>query len=458
MTLRWVAEAVGTTWRAGGGDSEIGEVVTDSRTLRPGDLFVALRGPRFDGHAFVADAFRAGAAGAIVERGRGQGDARALEVEDTLAALQRMAHAVRKAVGTRVVAITGSAGKTTTKEIVAALLATRWRVVKNTGNLNNHIGLPVSLMQLRTEPDVAVMELGMNHAGEIRRLVEIAAPEVRVWTNVGDAHVGFFDSADAIADAKAEILEGAAADSVLVCNADDSRVMARVGRFPGKTLTFGEAEGATVRASAARNLGIRGMSADVVTPAGRRAMATPLLGHGNLANVLAATAVALDFGVGLDAIVSEVACLQPAARRGAVGHLRDGITLIDDSYNSSPSALSRALEVVAHESRDRRTVGVLGEMLELGDHAVALHEASGRAAAAAGLGRLFVVGGAAARALAAAAVAAGMPPLSVTYFEKSEEAAPAVVAAVEAGDLVLVKGSRGTRTDMIADRLVAELG
>ena len=147
---------------------------------------------------------------------------------DTLEALQRLAHAVRSAVATRVIAITGSAGKTTTKEAIAALLATRFRVVKNKGNLNNHIGLPLSLMQLRTAPDVAVMELGMNHAGEISRLVEIATPDVRVWTNVGDAHLGFFASADAIADAKAEILEGAGADTVLVCNADDQRVMARV--------------------------------------------------------------------------------------------------------------------------------------------------------------------------------------------------------------------------------------
>ena len=457
ITLGWVATVVGGTWQGEPADSVVGDVVTDSRTLQPGDLFIALRGPRFDGHAFVADVLERGAAGVIVDGGF-TGDARVISVADTLRALQDLAHAVRTAVATRVVAITGSAGKTTTKEAIAALLTTRFRVVKNKGNLNNHIGLPLSLMQLRTEPDMAVMELGMNHAGEISRLVEIASPDVRVWTNVGDAHLGFFASADAIADAKAEILEGARTDTVLVCNADDTRVMARVGGFPGRTITFGEAEGATVRARAIEDRGIRGMRADVITPAGARTLETTLLGRGNLSNVLAATAVALDSGIGLDEIAAAVARLQPADRRGAVRHLRDGITVIDDSYNSSPSALGRALEVVAQEARDTRTIGVLGEMLELGDHAIGLHEACGRAAAAAGLRRLFVVGGAPARALAAAAVAAGMPSESVSHFEKSEQAGPDVVAAVQAGDLVLVKGSRGTRTDIIADRLVAEFG
>ena len=458
LTLGWVAAAVGATRLTDTAARAVGDVVTDSRTLQRGDLFVALRGPRFDGHAFVADVLARGAAGAIVERGRVQEDARTIEVPETLEALQRLAHAVRTAVATKVVAITGSAGKTTTKEAIAALLATRFVVVKNKGNLNNHIGLPLSLMQLRTAPDVAVMELGMNHAGEISRLVEIAEPDMRVWTNVGDAHLGFFASADAIADAKGEILERANAGTVLVCNADDERVMSRAAGFPGKVLTFGEASGATVRASEIRDRGIRGMSADIQTPAGDRTIETALLGRGNLMNVLAATAVALEYGVNLDDVANEIARLQPADRRGAVRLLRRNITLIDDSYNSSPSALRRALEVVAHEARDTRAIAVLGEMLELGDHSIALHEACGRAAAAAGLSRLFVVGGPSARALADAAIAAGMQSSAVSYFETSAQAAPAVVEALETGDLVLVKGSRGTRTDVVADRLAAELG
>jgi len=461
LTLGWVAKTVGGVLRSGVPELAIGDVMTDSRSLRPGDLFVALKGPRFDGHAFVAEVLGRGAAGAIVERGyagSGKHDPAhgVIEVADTLRALQDLAHAVRMAAETQVIAITGSAGKTTTKETIAELLATRLRVVKNKGNLNNHIGLPLSLMQLRARPDVAVMELGMNHAGEISRLVEIAEPDVRVWTNVGDAHLGFFASPDAIADAKAEILQRASAATLLVCNADDPRVMARVSTFAGRTVTFGTVDGATVRATSIDDLGVDGMRARVVTPAGDCDLETPLLGRGNLANVLAATAVALEAGVPLDTIATVTTRLRPADRRGAVSRLPGGITLIDDSYNSSPTALRGALDVVARELRFARKVAVLGEMLELGDHARPLHEECGRAAAAAGLTALFAIGGAPARALADAAIGAGMSSESVTWFEQSADAVSRVSAYVRRGDLVLVKGSRGTRTDVVADRLAAE--
>jgi UDP-N-acetylmuramoyl-tripeptide--D-alanyl-D-alanine ligase len=460
LTLGWVAEAVGGHIRSGDRGGEIGNVVIDTRTLQPGDFFVALRGRRFDAHDFVAEAFQKGAGGAIVERGSGgQGppyDGAVVEVDDTTAALQDLARAVRKASGTRVIAITGSAGKTTTKEAIAEFLSGRFRVVKNKGNLNNHIGLPLSLLQLRERPDVAVMELGMNHAGEISALVAIAEPKTRVWTNVGDAHIGFFASPDSIADAKAEILERADRDDVLVCNADDPRVMARVGAFAGRTLTFGMSDRATVRARDVQDLGIDGMRARVVTPAGEREIHSPLLGRGNLANVLAATAVALDFGTPFDDIVAAAARMKAADRRGAVRRLRGGIVLIDDSYNSSPAALAAALDVVAKEIRVSRKVAVLGEMLELGEHSLALHRESGRAAAAAGLRLLFAIGGEPARALAGAAIEAGMPASAVRYAEKSELATREVTAAIHAGDLVLVKGSRGTRTDVVADRIAAE--
>jgi UDP-N-acetylmuramoyl-tripeptide--D-alanyl-D-alanine ligase len=461
LTLGWIAGAAAGTLK-GRGDTPVRDVVTDSRSLAAGDVFVALRGPRFDGHSFAAEALARGAAGVVVEQewaGAHQdaGDG-VVGVVDTLQALQDVAHAVREASGAKVVAITGSAGKTTTKESIAALLATRFRVVKNKGNLNNHIGLPLSLMQLTSGPDVAVMELGMNHAGEIRTLVRIAEPDIRVWTNVGDAHLGFFASVDAIADAKAEILEEARPGDVLVCAADDTRVMARAKAFQGRRVSFGEAAGADVRAHEVRDLGWDGMRARVDTPAGPMDLSTPLLGRGNLANVLAATAVALECGVPLDVIRDTAATLRPADRRGVVHHLRDSVTLIDDSYNSSPSALRRALDVMAGETRASGRVAVLGEMLELGDHAIGLHDACGRAAAEAGLRLLVAVGGAPAQALADAAVEAGMPRKAVTYFASSAEAAGAVAPALRPGDLVLVKGSRGTRCDVVTDRIVQERG
>lgn len=457
LTGGWMAGATGGRLLCGDAGAAVGEVNTDSRHLAPGDFFVALRGPRFDGHAFTPVAREAGASGALVESGyAGPLWGVVVEVDDTTAGLQRLAQAVRRASGARVVAITGSAGKTTTKDALAALLATRFRVVKNKGNLNNHIGLPLSLLQLRANPDVAVMELGMNHAGEIRRLVEIAEPETRVWTNVGDAHLGFFASPDAIADAKAEILENAGPDARLVCNADDPRVMARAARFAGRTVTFGLSPEAAVRAVRIDERGVEGFAAHVVTPAGAVDLESTLIGRGNLLNVLAAVATALELGVPLADVPAAVAALRPADRRGVVHRLPGGVTLIDDSYNSSPSALRLALDTVAREPKARRRIAVLGEMLELGAEALAMHEACGRAAAGAGLDRLVTVGGAPALAMASAAIAAGLPASRVDYVETSAAAVPLVAGQLAEGDLVLVKGSRGIGTDAVVRALVGE--
>jgi UDP-N-acetylmuramoyl-tripeptide--D-alanyl-D-alanine ligase len=363
---------------------------------------------------------------------------------------------VRRESAATVVAITGSAGKTTTKETIAALLTGRYTVAKNKGNLNNHLGLPLSLLELRHGADVAVMELGMNHAGEIHRLVEIAEPEIRVWTNVGDAHIGHFASRDAIADAKGEILDEAGATDVLVCNADDPFVMARTAQFDGRVITFGESPGADVQARAIQDLGLDGTRFQLHTAANEVELRVPLLGRGNLANVLAAAAVAIELDLSLDEIAGRVSRLQPAPHRGAVIRTARGVTIVDDSYNSSPTALTRALAVVADEPRALRKAAVLGEMLELGEHSTGLHDACGRAAARAGLDRLVVVGGEPARALAAAAIREGLSPDLVTWTASSEEAAGAILPWLRPGDLVLVKGSRGIRTDVVVDRIGAE--
>jgi UDP-N-acetylmuramoyl-tripeptide--D-alanyl-D-alanine ligase len=459
LTAAEVAAATGGRLAAGDPGLSITRCAIDSRTVAAGEMFVAIRGERFDGHGFVEQAIARGAVGAIVERADAVpagSQAAVIVVADTTRALQDVAREVRRRAGTKVVAITGSAGKTTTKEVAAELLASRYRVFRNKGNLNNHIGLPISLLELASRPDVAVVELGMNHPGEIRTLVGIAEPEVRVWTNVGDAHLGFFESADAIADAKAEILEGARPSDVLVANADDQRVMTRAGAFAGRVVTFGMTAHADVRASEVEARGLEGSRARVHTPSGDVPIATPLLGLGNLYNVLAATASALQFDVPLTEIAGRVAQLRPAAHRGELVRLPGGVTLVDDSYNSSPTALKRALEMMAAATGCARKVAILGEMLELGKHAERLHAECGRAAAAAGLDILVTVGGAPAKALGEAAITAGMPPAAVTHAATSEEAAALAATRVRPGDLVLVKGSRGIRTDLVVDRLAAE--
>lgn len=460
LTAGEVAAACGGRVAFGNSATPIGRISIDSRTVNAGDFFVAIRGERFDGHDFLAAALATGAVGALVDdaatAGNLTGDAVIVQTGDTVRALQAVARHVRRESGARVVAITGSAGKTTTKEICAELLASRYTVFRNKGNLNNHIGLPLSLVELRARPDVAVVELGMNHPGEISTLVAVSEPEVRVWTNVGDAHIGFFASADAIADAKAEILEGASPDTVLVVNADDARVMVRAGAFGGRIMTFGTAAAADVQASAVEMRGLDGLRAQVRTPAGTFGLDTPLTGYGNLSNILAAVAVAVHFEVPLAAIAERASRLRPAHHRGELLRLPGGLTLIDDSYNSSPAALKRSLEIVAAACGSARKVAVVGEMLELGAHADALHRECGRAAQAAGLDLLVAVGGGPAGALADAAITAGMLPQCVATVADHAAATDEVLKRVRPGDLVLVKGSRGIGLDAVVDRLKAE--
>jgi UDP-N-acetylmuramoyl-tripeptide--D-alanyl-D-alanine ligase len=459
LTLARLAEATHGAIESGDPSAPVGRIVIDSRAVSAGDFFVAIHGERFDGHQFVVAAVEAGAAGLMIH---GDGIPKppvgvgVLRVQDTTRALQDIARDVRRESGAKVVAITGSAGKTTTKELCAELLSARYRVFRNKGNLNNHIGLPLSLLELRNTPEVAVVELGMNHPGEIRTLVGIAEPDVRVWTNVGDAHIGFFDSADAIADAKAEILEHATPEHVLVANAADPRVMARARGFHGRLVTFGVDAPADVRATNVELAGLDGVRADVTTHAGSFRLQSPLLGLGNLANILAAVAVALTLGVPLAAIEARIATLRPAYHRGELLRLPGGVTLIDDSYNSSPSALKRSLEVVAAASGSARKIAVLGEMLELGGHADRLHAECGRAAQEAGLDLLVAVGSHPARVLADAAVAAGMDRGAVVVVDDRGAAASEALTRVRPGDLVLVKGSRSIGLDAVVERLKAE--
>ena len=460
LTGSWVADVAGGRIVSGDGGREAGSVSIDTRTIAPGALYIGIRGERFDGADFAAAAIASGAAGVIVPEGRGKGlasgGAFVIEAADTTSALQALGREVRRQSGARLVAITGSAGKTTTKEITAEFLAARYRVIRNRGNFNNHIGLPLSLIDLRERPEMAVVELGMNHAGEISALVRIAEPDVRVWTNVGEAHLGFFRSVDAIADAKAEILENASRDAVLVANADDARITARIRRFAGRTLTFGVEHDADIRATKVRDRGIDGIGATVKTPRGDVELDTPLPGGGNLLNLLAATAVATLCDVPLDEIAGRARRLTPASHRGEIVRLGRA-TLIDDSYNANPTATRRALELLAHDSSGAPRVAVLGEMLELGDRSAALHAQVGEAAARAGLDRLITVGGAPAAALADAAVAAGLAKTRVTHVPTSDEAADVAARLISPGSLVLVKGSRGIRTDRVVDRLKAEL-
>jgi len=456
ITAALVADATGGRLAAGSPDVVFGSVSIDSRTVGAGDLFVAIKGDRFDGHDYTRVALERGAAGLLVSRaGSSAAGATIIEVADTLSALQSLAREIRRRSGATVIAITGSAGKTSTKEITADLLATRYRVFRNRGNLNNHIGLPLTLTELAQGPEMAVVELGMNHAGEIRELIRIAEPDARVWTNVGDAHIGYFGSRDAVASAKAEILEEAGPATVVVANADDSLVSKHTQRFAGRLVTFGTDEAATVRATDVDDRGFEGTTATVATPAGTVRLELNLPGRAHLMNVLAAMAVATEYGVPPATISQTVRAARPVARRGSMTTLRSGARIVDDTYNASPAAVQTMLQALKVTPGATRRIAILGEMLELGESALALHEACGRAAAESGVDVLVAVGGPSADGFIAGAKAHGLTDARLVRFADSASACGPVAALIQPGDLVLIKGSRGTRMDLIADALVA---
>ncbi len=340
--------------------------------MSPGDMFVAIRGDRFDGNAYVVEAVAKGRGRRDGQRSRRWSARRGLAatplivVPDTIAALQTLANRVRRDSGAAVVAVTGSAGKSTTKEITAEFLAARYTVFRNRGNLNNHIGLPLSLLELRTKPDIGVLELGMNHFGEISALVKIAEPEVRVWTNVGPAHLEFFGTVDAIAEAKAEILEGADKDSLLVANADDDLVMRHAAKFARPRADVR-------RRTPGRRAGAGGARSRHRRHGGDRADADRRSGDSHAAAGNGKSLERARRRGGRDPLrraarptsSSARPRLKPVARRGEVIRA-GGVTIVDDSYNSNPKALSRALAMLAGETRYARRVAVIGEMLELG--------------------------------------------------------------------------------------------
>ncbi|MGB6201055.1 MAG: UDP-N-acetylmuramoyl-tripeptide--D-alanyl-D-alanine ligase, partial [Candidatus Acidiferrales bacterium] len=376
--MRWtigeVAQALALAPPAGlDALARLAGVSIDSRSVDRGELFVAIHGPRHDGHDFVVAALDAGAVAAIVARDRVAEfpDAirgRLLGVADTTAALQDLAQAVRRRWGKRLAAVTGSVGKTTTKEILAALLSARLHILKSEGNLNNEFGLPLTLLHLDDRAEAAVVELGMSHAGELRRLTEIAQPDVGVVTRVATVHLEFFDSVDQIALAKRELIEGLAPEkSWAVLNADDSRVAEFARVAPGRVITFGVGTApAQFRAEAIEDRGLDGCAFDFISPEGRARLELPLAGRHNISNALAALAAASVWGVGIAEAKRVFPALAPTGMRGRLMHFAPGFTVMNDAYNSNPVALEAMVEWLEAARDTRRRILVAGEMLELG--------------------------------------------------------------------------------------------
>jgi UDP-N-acetylmuramoyl-tripeptide--D-alanyl-D-alanine ligase len=416
----------------------------DSRTVGAGELFFAVKGERLDGHDFVSAALERGAAAAVVRKdqlNRYSAKSRLLAVDDTLAALQTLATAVRRVWGKPLVGVTGSAGKTTTKEAIAHVLASRWRVLKSEGNFNNHFGLPLMLLKLEPEHDVAVIEMGMSHAGEIRALAKIAKPEIGVVTNVAPVHLEFFDSIAGIARAKYELIESLPASGTAVLNADDEYV-SQFGRdFKGRVITYGTKATADVRCENVRTCGAEGSEFDVVVAGGREHARLPLVGEHNILNALAAVAAGLARGMKPSDAVAALATLAPPDKRGQVLQLGN-ITVINDCYNSNPKALKAMVDALAAMKAGRRIV-VAGEMLELGPTGEAMHRAAGQHVAEKKINVLVGVRGLAQAMVEGARQAGTRSEFVVT----PEEAGEWLARETRDGDVVLLKASRGVKLE-----------
>jgi UDP-N-acetylmuramoyl-tripeptide--D-alanyl-D-alanine ligase len=436
-------------------DMEIQGVSIDSRNIRKGELFVAIKGDRFDGHDYVSEAIKKGAWGALVERCTLEtkyaslaGLQNILPVEDTLYALQEMAHMHRKKFPIPLAGITGSNGKTTTKEMLAGILKQTGPVLKNEGNLNNHIGVPLTLLKLESRHRFAVIEMGMSASGEIELLARLAVPDIGVITNIGPAHLEFLGSMDAVAEAKGELLDNLRPDGTAVLNADDRYCETLRKKFSGRIITFGIEKAADVRAADIRQendhadfrLLADGMTANVRLRA---------VGKHNVYNALAAAAAAIAAGMSVDAVKYGLDAFSPVAMRGEIRHLRGRIVLAD-YYNANPASMEAALATLMSLMVGGQAVAVLGDMLELGASSSEAHRDIGRAVARLGVD-LLITTGAQAKETARGAIEAGMPGERVLEIGTHAEIARLLQTRTRPGDAVLIKGSRGMKMEKILE-------
>ena len=448
-TLQLLATWADATLSGGNPARTVTQVCTDSRKLAPGDLFVALRGENFDGHAFVAQAAATGAAAAVVDSayaGEAPQGFALLRVADTLRALQAIAARYRASLPLRVLALTGSTGKTSTKDFVAAVLSERYRVVKTEGNFNNHIGLPLTMLRAGAADDVGVFELGMNHPGEIAPLAAMAAPEVGVITNIGVAHIEFMGSREAIAREKGMLAEALPATGCLVLNAGDDFTPAIAQRTRARVVTTGIGKGDLD--AMLLETGYDGTRFSVRCGQEQTDVFLPVPGLHMMENALLAIAAGQAFGVPLSAAAAGLAKCRLTKGRLEQKTL-GGVHFLDDSYNANPDSMRAALRTLAWMPVQGARIAVLGRMGELGAESERGHCAVGRAAAEAGITALITVGGAEAALMADAARQGGLD--EVRHVPDPAAAAELLAGCARPGDLVLIKGSRSARMERVLD-------
>ncbi len=433
---------------------EVCGVAIDSRKVKPGELFIAIKGERFDGHSFLGEVAKAGAAGFVVSRADRLPDSgAAILVNDTRKALADLAGFYRSTLAVRVVAVTGSNGKTTTREMAGAMLASRFRVVRAEGNYNNDIGVPLTVFRLEADTQVGVLEIEMNELGGTARLADICRPEVGIVTNIGDSHLEFMKDRAGVAREKAELLEALPETGCAVLNADDPLV-ADIGRKYARcrVLTFGVEQRADVFATDVRELGLDGVEFRLQ---GEFPVRLPVPGRFQVANCLAACAACSALGMDFERIARATAEFEPAPRRLAVRKL-GRLTLIDDCYNANPQSMREAIRLLCANAEPGRRVAVLGDMLELGGHSTRAHTELGQWVAGC-VDRVAFVGHEVAHA-AAVAVQAGREPGKIRLYGSSRELLPDLFDMVRPGDTLLVKGSRALALELVTQAIVEHYG
>ena len=443
-----------------GSASHVCGVSIDSRQIKAGELYVAIKGPHFDGHNFVGDCVKSGAVAALVEKGSkvtSAGEAWVIEVDDTVTALGDIAACWRKTKQCLCVAVTGSNGKSTTKEMLASGLAKTKRVIKTEGNFNNLIGLPLQVLRLTDDVDVAVFEMGMNAPGEISRLAKIVAPDVGIITNVNPAHLEKLHTVENVAMAKGELFDAMASDKTIIVNAEDPWCVRLAEKFKGRKVTFGMQNDCDVRFGHMASEGLEKSDITFWVDGREFAVSIPVPGVHNVMNSLAAFAAGYALGVKVITMIPGLEKFSPMKMRFERVQLLNGVQLINDCYNANPSSMQAAFRTVSAAKRSGRFIAVLGEMLELGDAAAEKHEELGRNAAAAGVAKLFVAGPSA-EIVKKGAVHAGMKSDAVVTSKTSEELKDAVMAEAKTGDIVLIKGSRGMKMEVIAEQMKNRIG
>jgi UDP-N-acetylmuramoyl-tripeptide--D-alanyl-D-alanine ligase len=461
-TLEAVLKATGGELLVNGKEQIFPGISTDSRTLRPGELFVALAGENFDGHQFVEEAASKGAGGVVVTLDNaGTLHTKGLRipvigVSDTLRAFGDLASYWRGRYSIPVVAITGSNGKTTTKEMVAAILGRSWKVLKNHGTFNNLVGVPLTLLQLDNTHEAAVVEIGMNQPGEIERLTEIVQPNLGMITNIQSAHLEGMGGLDSIQRAKGALFAGMEATGTIVVNRDDPRVSNEAAGFPGRQVRF-SSKGNSAEVRLEQVLGVNGNGSSFLLRLAEETLEIhlPVIGLHHIKNAVAAAAVGWALNLPTSTIGAALDNFQPIDKRMEVVTLPGDIHLINDTYNANPGSMAAALETLMQVKQQGRTFAVLGDMLEMGKESSSLHRQVGRIAAKEGVDHLSAMGKQASHLLAGAAEE-GMAREQLSEGGDHEEIATLIHGLLVAGDWVLVKGSRGMRMEKVVEILVSK--